>query len=388
MNIKQAIHELRAYIEAEDFKGFDPYDALNSPLLRVLSFQSKYPRIFYIQALKKMPFNIRPLLGIRKGHNPKGLGLILWGYARLYEKEKKPEYLEKIEIVLDLLEHLKSKNCSGNGWGYNFDWQSRAFFVPKFTPTVVNSSFIGHALLDAYRLAGCERALHMALPIADFILNDLNRLQENDVICFSYTPIDRYFVHNANLMGASLLIRLFRYVQGEEIKNMALKALNYSMSHQHDDGSWFYAEKESSHWIDSFHTGFNLQAIRYFLDEGFAQEHREAFDRGVRFYAENFFLDDGTPKYYHDRTYPIDIHSPAQALAFFSSQGGAAHRVLAAKLLQWTSDNVLDKKGWSYFQKHKKWTNKISYLRWSQAWMFHALTSVLMNAENQESKTC
>lgn len=387
MNVEQAIHELRIYIEAENFKGYDPYDALNSPIFKTLSFRSKYLRISYIQALKKLPINIRPILGIKKDHNPKGLGLILWGYARLYKIEKKPEYLEKINYLLDLLDCLKSRNYGGNGWGYNFDWQSRAFFVPKFTPTVVNSSFIGHALLDAYRLAGCERALRMALPIADFILNDLNRLRENGAICFSYTPIDRYFVHNANLMGASLLIRLLRYDKREEIKDMALKALSYSMTHQREDGSWYYAEKESSHWIDSFHTGFNLQAINYFLDEGHAQEYREAFDRGVRFYAENFFLDDGTPKYYHDRTFPIDIHSPAQALVILSGMG-VGYSDLRKKILHWTLTDMRDKRGFYYFRRSKISVNRISYMRWSQAWMFHALTSVLMNAEEQENQTC
>jgi len=381
MSIEQVINELRTYIETEDLKGYDPYDALNSPILSTLSFKNKYLRIAYIQILKKLPINIRPLLGIKKGYNPKGLGLILWGYTKLYKVEKKPEYLEKIGSLLDLLEQLKSKNCTGNGWGYNFDWQSRAFFVPKFTPTVVNSSFIGHALIDTYLLTGSERALQMALPIADFILTDLKRLEENGGLCFSYTPIDNYFVHNANLMGASLLIRLHRFSKNDEHKDIALKALSYSMIHQREDGSWFYAEKESAHWIDSFHTGFNLQALKYFLEEGHGEDHRQAFEAGTRFYAVNFFLADGTPKYYHDRTFPIDIHVPAQALVFFSSLGETP-RELTAKILQWTSKNMLDKKGYFYFQKHKSFRNKIPYMRWSQAWMFHALTEYLLN--NQE----
>ncbi len=378
MDLKEQITRLRANIEAEHFTGYDPYDALNSPILNSLSFKNKYLRIAFIQAMKKSPVNFRALLGTKKGINPKGLGLILWGYAKLFVIEKKPEYLERIDQILDVLEVLKSKYCSGNGWGYNFDWQSRAFFVPKFTPTVVNSSFIGHALLDAYRLAGSERALCMALPITDFILNDLNRLEENGTICFSYTPIDRYFVHNANLLGASLLIRVCRHSGRKEEESIALRSLGYSMSHQHKDGSWFYAEKEGSDWIDSFHTGFNLQAIRYFLDEGHSREYKESLDRGVRFYAENFFLENGTPKYCHDRIYPIDIHSPAQALMFFSGEG-EQYRGLTEKVLNWTVSNMYNKKGIFYFQKHRLWTNRITYMRWSQAWMFHALAEYYLN---------
>lgn len=311
------IEKLRKYIEENKFTGYDPYDALNSPFLKALSFNSKYLRIFFIQTLKRLPFNLRPLLGIKKGLNPKALGLFLWGYAKLYTVEKNHIYLEAISKLLDLLEETKSKGYSGYCWGYNFDWQSRAFYVPKYTPTIVNSSFIGQALIDTFRFTGMERALNMALPISDFILKDLNRTQEDDRLCFSYTPIDRLAVHNANLLGASLLIRIYGYNLDEDLKETALASLRYSLKYQMPDGSWYYAETDYQKWIDSFHTGFNLQSILYFLEEGFAKEHEKEFKKGVAFYKDNFFLIDGTPKYFHHKTYPIDIHSSAQAVVFF-----------------------------------------------------------------------
>jgi len=373
MNIDTSLHKLRRYVEQEDFAGYDPYDALNSPILSALSFGSKYPRIAFIQALKRLPINLRPLLLMRKGHNPKGLGLFLWGYAKLYAAEKKPEYLQQIEHILGLLEQTKSQGYAGNCWGYNFDWQSRAFYVPKFTPTIVNSSFIGHALLDTYRYTGNERALAMAVSIKDFLVKDLNRQEDADAFCFSYTPIDRYFVHNANLLGSSLLARLVKYTADKGISDTALSSLRYSMQHQREDGSWYYAEKKTAHWIDSFHTGFNLQSILYFLDEGYCPEYRKDFERGVEFYRRNFFLDDGTPKYYHNALYPIDIHAPAQAIAFFSRMG-AEYRSLTEKLVQWMINNLQDERGFFYFQKTSRHTNKMPYMRWSEAWAFHALT--------------
>jgi len=385
--------KLKAYIENENFAGYDPYDALNSPLLRGMSFGNKYLRIAFTQGLKRLPVNLRPLFFVPKDYNPKGLGLFLWGYAKLYKREKKDEYIVQIEKLLDLLEGCKTTvsldtglrryDDKAHGWGYNFDWQSRAFFVPKYTPTVVNSSFIGHALLDTWHYTGLSKAMEMATPIGDFLLHGLNRLEEDDTICFSYTPIDNYFVHNANLLGASLLIRLYKETGKEEYRDTALAALAYSMKHQMQDGSWYYAEKEISHWIDSFHTGFNLQAIRYFLDLGFAEEYRAQYEKGVRFYTDNFFLADGTPKYYHDRIYPIDIHSPAQAVVFFSGMG-STYTELTEKILNWMIENMQGPDGAFYFQKTKYFTNKIHYMRWSQAWAFHALTEYFynMNGEN------
>lgn len=373
MNIESQITKLRSYIEAEGFKGYDPYDALTSPILKTFSFNQKYLRIAFIQTLKKFPFNLRPLLGIKKGYNPKGLGLFLWGYAKLYQLERKPEYLERIKDLLGRLDRLNSEGFSGNCWGYNFDWQSMAFYVPKYTPTIVNSSFIGHALIDTYRYTGNERALKMALSIKGFILNDLYKTEENGAICFSYTPFDRLTVHNANLLGASLLIRLYKYAGDENLKDIALQSLAYSVKHQREDGSWYYAETETQKWIDSFHTGFNLQSILYFLETGFAEEYRISLEKGVHFYSRNFFLEDGTPKYYHDRIYPIDIHSASQALVFFSRMGDH-YRPLSNKIAEWMINHLQDKEGYFYYQRHQYYTNKIPYIRWAQAWAFHALT--------------
>ena len=210
----QPLEILKSYVDKERFAGYDPYDALNSPVLRGMSCDNKYLRIAFTQGLKRLPFNLRPLFLVPKDYNPKGLGLFLWGYTKLYAFEKNAEYLAKIEELLDLLDGCKTTvsvdtglrryDDKAHGWGYNFDWQSRAFFVPKYTPTIVNSSFIGHALLDTFAFTNLTRAKDLALPIGTFITQSLNRLNEDGTVCFSYTPIDHYFVHNANLLGASL----------------------------------------------------------------------------------------------------------------------------------------------------------------------------------------
>ncbi len=369
-----------SYIESADYTGYDPYDALNSPLIRLISSKSKYLRIVFMQFLRRCPVNLRPLLGVKKGHNPKGIGLFLWGYSKLYALAKKPRYLERVDYILNILEQIQSKGYSGNCWGYNFDWQSRTFMRPAGTPTIVNTSFIGHALIDCYELTGKQKAIDMAIPIKDFILGDLHRTRLDGTFCFSYTPVDTEAVHNANLLGASILARLTRYCDDDRLTQAALASLDYSMRHQRDDGSWFYADTSIQGWIDSFHTGFNLQAIRYILDAGLAPEHRAAYRKGIEYYAGNFFLDDGTPKYYHDRIYPIDIHSSAQAICFFSREG-KEYQDLTERIVNWMLQNMYSGKGFFYFRKGRFLTNRIPYMRWSQAWAFHALTEYLYRQE-------
>jgi len=349
---------------------------MNSPLLRRATAGSKWMRMAVTQFLRRLPVNIRPLLGVRRGYNPKGIGLCLWGYTRLYALDRNPEYLGPIHRLRGLLEDLKSKGYSGSCWGYNFDWQSRTLRAPAFTPTVVNSSFIGHALLDAYAVLGIQSDLDTAVSIKDFLLNDVKRLEDDSTFCFTYSPVDDYGVHNANLLGASLLARLAHITGDSTLNDPALAALSYSMKCQKPDGSWYYSERPGFNWIDSFHTGFNLQAIRYFLDVGLAQEHRDSYRRGVEFYAKSFFLEDGTPKYYHDRTYPVDIHSPAQAICFFADEEDV-YSELTDRVLQWMLDHLYSGKGFFYFRKGRFLTNRIPYMRWSQAWAFHALTEYL-----------
>jgi hypothetical protein len=213
----------------------------------------------------------------------------------------------------------------------------------------------------------------MAIPIKDFLLKDLNRTSDGEAFCFSYTPIDNTAVHNANLLGASLLIRLHAVTGEDKLRDAALSSLAYTVKHQHQDGSWFYAQAEMQHWIDSFHTGFNLESIRHFHRYGEALEYKQAYRNGVDFYANHFFLEDGTPKYYHDRIYPIDIHSPAEAITFFSGEG-SEYSELSDRILRWMIDNMRDNDGYFYFRKGRWMTNKVSYMRWTQAWAFRALT--------------
>jgi hypothetical protein len=374
--VLRCLERMVPYIESADYAGHDPYDALNSPVIATVAARSRAVRIGATQFLRRCPVNVRTLLGIRKGHNPKGLGLFLGGYAKLYALTRDAAYLTRIDRLVDLLAKLRSPGYTGHGWGYNFDWQSRTTLRPKGTPTVVNTAFIGHALLDCYELAGRSQALELALPIKDFILCDLHRTGTEDAFCFSYTPVDTETVHNANLLGASILARLTRYSPDPRLAPAVRASLAYSLQHQREDGSWFYADTHLQQWIDSFHTGFNLQAIRYILQAGLMPECRTAYRRGVAYYADRFFLPDGTPKYYHDRTYPLDIHAPAQAICFFSREG-RGYRDLTDRVVAWMLQHLYSGKGFFYFRKYRFGTNRIPYMRWSQAWAFHALTEYL-----------
>jgi hypothetical protein len=367
-------------VETTKFKGFDPYDALNSKFIRTLSFGNKYIQAGLTQFFRSFPINLRSLFFISKGYNPKGIGLFLESYSKLYFIEKDEKYLPMIDQLLDILNETKSEGYHGNCWGYNFPWQSRVVYKPRWTPTIVNTAFIGHALLYCYELTNSSKALDLVKGIPDFILKDLNRYEEDNSFCFSYSPIDKEFVHNANMLGASFLIRYAKIFNKPELNPVAHRSLKYSINHQNTDGSWYFANTSSHQWIDSFHTGFKLESIRWFIEAGEGDSYIKNYEKGIEFYVQNFFLKDGTPKYYHNITYPIDIHAPAEGIYFFSKFADSKFKTLTARIYTWVVNNMYsESKNYFYFRISKYGKNKIEYIRWSSSWILRGLVEFKYN---------
>ncbi|MBL8148848.1 MAG: delta-aminolevulinic acid dehydratase [Blastocatellia bacterium] len=373
---EEVFEKLLNYCRDEQWQGYDPYDALNSSLFNYFP-NSKYLRIAWTQFIKRSPFNIRPLVGIEKGENPKGLSLFVRALLLAYKKTKNEQYKKDAEELLERLWTMRSPGFDGlMCWGYNFAWQSRAFFAPIYTPSIVCTTFVAHAWLDHFEMFEEEASLEVAISACEFILEYLNYSEKDGEICFSYTPRDKSEVHNANLLGAELLARTASFVTDEEkLREMAIKSARFTVNRQAADGSWPYGTAPFQAWCDNFHTGFNLVSLDTVIRECGMDRWKEALEKGFKFYMSNFFLADGTPKYYHNKIYPIDIHSSAQAIVTFvrlkhlidDSQGWVI------KLTDWVLANMWDRSGYFYFQKTAFFTKKISYMRWSQAWMAYAL---------------
>lgn len=384
--IDNSLVRLLEYCEANDWRGYDPYDGLNSRILKATPFnRSSVARLILTQFCKRSPINLRKFLLVEKGYNPKGLGLFLSSLLKLYSVQAVEEYKELLLEIIQLLMKDSSRRYSGYCWGYNFDWQSRTSFVPKGTPNTVCTTFAANAFLDAHEVLKNEEFAAIARSSCNFILKDLNVASENGAVCFSYTPLDKLQVHNVNLLAAALLSRVYRLTGEEQLLRSATRAVRFSLSHQNKDGSWHYGTLPCHQWVDNFHTGFNLVALNNFMKFSGQSEFQESLERGFNYYKNHFFAQDLVPKYYDNGLYPIDIHSVAQAIVTFvrlkSLDDGNLE--LAKQIALWAIKNMQDKRGYFYFQKHCLYTNRIPYMRWSQAWMLYAL-SLLLSELNSE----
>ncbi len=395
--IKQTTSALLKYCQQDNWSGYDPYDALNSEIFKRLPFlNSRLPRLALTQILKRIPLNFRKLLLIPKTQNPKALALFLMAFVKL-DKMGLLANADIIPLTVQNLINLRSGSslkpvnrhrlpveletvnryyC----WGYSFPWQGRKVLAPKGAPNLVCTVFVANALLDAYEANRDAENLRMATSAADYILNELYWTKGDSVAGFSYpVPTLQIQVHNANFLGAALFCRIYKYCKEERFLEPAMKAARCSAAQQQADGSWDYGELSTQRWIDNFHTGFNLCALKTINQCLNTNEFEPNIRSGFEFYRNNFFRDDGAPKYFHNRVYPVDIHSVAQSIiTLLSFRDLDENNVeLAQRVFEWAMTNMWDERGYFYYQVTPYYKNKIPYMRWSQAWMLLALATQL-----------
>ena len=378
---KEATLKLLTFCRSRNWAGYDPYDALNSRIFEALPFlNSRLPRLALTQALKRCPINLRALLSIPGTQNPKGLALFLQAVLTLSKLELIGGGDEIAKALAERIQQLRSPDTSFWCWGYSFPWQTRTQLVPARSPNLVCTLFVTEALLNLYETNGDERFLEIAGSAADYIVQELY-WQSESVFSFSYPfPSSRTPVHNANLLAAALLCRVSRLTGKEHYLKPALAAALYSVRQQRADGSWVYGESAKYGWVDNFHTGYNLCALRSIARNLHTGRFDEPLRTGSEFYRNHFFRADAAPNYFHNRTYPIDVHCVAQSIITLLELKDLhpENVTLAKRVYSWALANLWnDDEGYFYHQKLQLGTIKIPYMRWGQAWMLVASSQLL-----------
>ena len=376
--LQAALQKLQSYIESENYRGYDPYDALKSPLFTLPLFKSnKLLRFGFQQLVKRSPVNLRPLLLVPKGCNPVTLGLCIQGYANLAiaYPAKKNEYTVKINSLIDELERLIPLGFSGACWGYDFDWEARYSKIPAYQPTIVATGIITNALFTAFKKTGNKKALELCISAADFILTDIHKTVDKDgTFCFSYSPFDKQVVFNASMKGVRLLAQVYSETKNEKLREEAKKAVAFVMKNQRNDGACIYSKSNAGGWIDNYHTGYVLDCLDEYIHCCNDNTFSKNLERGYQFYRNNFFTKEYIPKFFDKKTFPVDSTAAAQSILTLSRFKDFQ---LAQNVAEWTIQNMQDEKGYFYYQKHKLYTSKTSFMRWSNAWLFAGLTELM-----------
>jgi hypothetical protein len=375
--LRATLGRLDTWLRARDFAGYDPYDSLNASRLPAFFRATPRRRQLVVQIGKRSPVNMRPLFGIPPHRHSKALALVASAYARLHRLERDPTRQSLAESFLSELEARATKGRDTIAWGYEFDVQTRWAFYPRGTPNIIVTTFVAHAFLDWFELTGDSPLLATAASAVRYLNDEL--LRATDRSYYSYVPGSGVLIHNANVLGCALTSRVARLMGDLGLQATARRAAEASLQAQQRDGLWPYGRGPGLEWVDGFHTAYVLDGLCELGEAGPDEAIRDALRTGFAAYSSTLFGPQGQPRYTPRSLYPLDIHSASTAIDVLSrrAEGNGRRLRLARQVCAWTMANMWDSRGFFYFQRNRLYANRIPYVRWSQAHMLRALSSLL-----------
>jgi hypothetical protein len=345
--LDHAIRSLEQWCSARDYAGSDPYDGLLSPAARLVP--GKLGRQVLVQGVKRAPRGARAALGISRVRMAKALSLFARGYRRL------PDVYDWERTGLPLIDELLDLRIPGEGWGYEFDVQTRWAFYPSGSSNIIVSSFVVEALFETGELARLD------MDFWDWLERSMISHRGH----VRYVPNSNHMIHNANVLGARTLLR--SPVAHHHL--LAATAIERTVADQRPDGSWPYGEDPSLGWIDNFHTVYVLEALRAAGQTGI--DVQESLGLGIDYWHRTFMTHD-PPAYLADGTGPVDLHNLSTAVLPFSwpevAFGHSGSTTVCALLQYQRPNGEFRRSAWSP-----------SFMRWANAHAFNALTSLRAN---------
>ena len=267
----------------------DPYDIWATPYLGRL--KSKWTQGHRLKAF------IVPIVGLAEVFFPSVLRVLLRTPKHEFQHVEAMLFLSGLvseKIVLDKFRKSQVGNCA---WGLPFAWYSKNGTYSANTPYVTNTPYVMQALLCMKGDAAIE---HEAKSIFHQTWQFLDSLQvmyeEGDELALSYAPVDEPRpVVNANSYAA--VAYALHAVNGLDVvksqaQDRAVRLVNWILSQQQNDGSWYYyADENPGNFIDCFHSCFvikNLIKIKKLIPE-LSVRIDPSIHSGWSFLQKNFF---------------------------------------------------------------------------------------------------
>lgn len=365
--------------ELQGWSGPDPYDGLASPVARILV--GRRLRQGLVQAVRRSPVNIRPLLGIGPHRMAAATGLAATAASRLVAE---PFWIE----LCDRLGRLTAARQLAHGpsrglWDYEFDVQTRWAHYRTGSANAIATVVAARGCLDAGSLTRKRQALLGVALLRCFWRGSY----------FAYTPTSSVLIHNANLLAASLAARLASTSDVDASLRMALRqaaasAVATALARQRPDGSWPYGEGRQLDWIDGYHTAYSLLALDEATSSLGQGEHR-ALERGAQYYFERLF-DGAVPRFFaRPRAGPSDVNNVATALraAVWGASRGYTTQEFPDQVLTVLRDGFWDphRQHVQASIDHRRPASRVDYPRWGAAPALDALTALAVSERERRS---
>ena len=330
------------------------------------------------------------------------------GFAFLYEATGADNHLQR---AVHFLDELKKSRCPGFEeycWGYPFDWVWRGGVIKKQTPLITTTPYCYEAFVQVagllqsdgsgQRTDGLRKdyeriiesiARHVAYDIKDF------KTSASASTC-SYTPFDEGGVINAVAYRAFLLTSASQILSNFDYRSIAEQNLNFVLENQNADGSWFYAVDGVRDFVDHYHTCFVMKALAKIHTLTGNGRCLDALSRGVDYYLNNLFAEDGLPKPFSKAprltVYKRELYDCAECINLcvllrdrFPKLNPVLEKAISGILKDWIKPDG----SFRSRRLHFGWDN-VPMHRWGQSQMFRALAFYLCEqskAEKLKSET-
>lgn len=379
--IEKRIDALEKHFEKNKLKSFDPYDGLNTPL-RKLFFKIRLLERVWLQFIRLLPFNIRSFVGIKKIIHLKTVSDLLSASSILYSKTNNEKYLINADKYFSLLEKmdLKQNNCIG--WGLRFYFTTRFVQADENSANLFNTINVLNSLLDYYNInmqnnneEKCARIKKLINAGIDFIEKELKYNETATTIIWNYWEGLKSPVYNVNALMVGFLSRYQKIFNISKFDKHIIKTIEFLRQGQNTDGSWNYSADSKAEFVDGFHTGYILEGLSLAKINGITFKD-EFFERGVKYFIENFFTKDSLPKYYNNSLYPIDGQNFAQIVQtlYYLNKLDLSDKKLTEKIFEKTDEVLWNEKGYYNYIKTKYSTYKTAMDRWVNSPMYLALS--------------
>src|SRR5262245_19513848 len=113
-DLTEIYDKLFSYCEANGFAGCDPFDGLNSRLFQLTALkQWRLARLAFLQLIKRSPVNLRSLVGVKTGVNPKGIALFALAELSRFRATRHEVHRKNAAALLETLRGLRIE-CGGS----------------------------------------------------------------------------------------------------------------------------------------------------------------------------------------------------------------------------------------------------------------------------------
>ena len=221
------------------------------------------------------------------------------GFAYLAQAFDEKRYYDRAVHFLEVLKQTRCPAFENYGWGYPFHWETRHGTMPAQTPLITTVPYVYEAFRQVYQIDRSQEWWDVLRSIARHAYEDYRDIvtsSKASSCSYNTMPDEPGMVVNASAYRAFLLTQAAIDFGEGKYQAAADRNLNFVLESQNQDGSWFYSMEGERDFVDHFHTCFVLKGLAKIEALTGDRDIRNAIKRGVEFYVNNLFDEDGSPR--------------------------------------------------------------------------------------------